>query len=79
MLATIASSAESLALLRQHAEQHGQIDVDDSNRGVYRELARAGLVVAGHNFTGGDEGVYRLTKLGFERKAELLSMAKEAG
>jgi len=76
---TITLSADALALLRQHVEQHGQIDVDDSNRRIYQELARAGLVVAGHSFTGGDESVYRLTKLGFERKTGLLTRAKEAG
>jgi hypothetical protein len=69
-------SDAALALLRLHLERHGQIDVDDTNREVYRELARAGIMRAGHSFTGGDESIYRLTKLGFERKAELLACAQ---
>ena len=73
----VALSPSALALFRLHVERQGHIDVDDTNREVYRELARAGLVRAGHTFTGGDESVYRLTKEGFERKAEFL--AKEAG
>ncbi len=34
-----------------------------------------------HSLTGGDESVYRLTKEGFERKAEILARAgaREAG
>ncbi len=31
-------------------------------------------MVAGSSFAGGDESVYHVTKLGFERKAELLSL-----
>lgn len=75
---TIALSAEALALFRLHVERHGQIDVDDSNRETYRELARAGLMAAGHTFTGGDESIYRLTKEGFERKPELMGCAKDS-
>ncbi len=51
----------------------------DTNREAYRELARAGLMVAGNSFAGGDESVYHVTKEGFERRAELLACAKEAG
>jgi len=64
----IALSDAALALLRLHLERHGQIDVDDTNREIYRELARAGIMVAAHSFTGGDESIYRLTKEGFERR-----------
>jgi hypothetical protein len=39
---TIAISEAALTLFRLHVERHGQIDVDDSNREAYRELARAG-------------------------------------
>jgi hypothetical protein len=72
-------SHEALALFRQHIERHGDIEVDDSNRETYRELARAGLMVAGNSFAGGDESVYHVTKEGFERRAELLACAREAG
>ena len=41
--------------------------VDDSNGETYRELARAGLMVAGNSFAGGDESVYHVTKEEFER------------
>jgi hypothetical protein len=71
-------SSAALALFRLHVEQRRTIDID-TNRETYRELARAGLMVAGHSFAGGDESIYRLTKEGFERKAELLASAKEAG
>jgi hypothetical protein len=75
----IALSDAALALFRLHVEQHGQIDVDETNREIYRELARAGLMRAGHSFVGGRESFYALTKEGFERKADLLAGAKEAG
>lgn len=71
-------SNAALALFRLHLEHRRTIDVD-SNRETYRELARTGLMVAGHSFAGGDESIYRLTKEGFEQKAELLARAKEAG
>ena len=66
-------SHEALALFRQHIERHGDIEVDDSNRETYRELARAGLMVVGNSFARGEESVYHVTKTGFERKAELLA------
>jgi hypothetical protein len=64
-------SKRALALFREHLEQRRTIDVD-TNREAYRELARAGLMVAGNSFAGGDESVYHVTKEGFERRAELL-------
>ena len=70
-------SEPALALLRLHVERHGQIDLDDSTREAYRELARAELMAAGHSFVGGDESVYRLTKNGWEWKNEFLARAKE--
>ena len=71
-------SKQALALFREHLEQRRTIDVD-TNREAYRELARAGLMLAGNSFAGGDESVYHVTKEGFERRAELLACAKEAG
>ena len=38
-------SHEALALFRLHVELHGNILIDDTNRGPYRELERAGLMV----------------------------------
>jgi hypothetical protein len=66
-------SRKALALFRQHIEGRGDIDVDDSNREAYRELVRAGLMVAGNSFARGEESVYHVTKTGFERKTELLA------
>jgi hypothetical protein len=63
-------SHEALALIRQHIERHGDMEVDDSNRETYRELARAGLMVVGNSFARGEESVYHVTKTGFERKAD---------
>ena len=72
---TTALSAAALALFRLHIERRGDVLVDDSNREGYRELARAGLMVAGNSFAGGQESVYHVTKRGFERKAALLATA----
>ena len=75
---TTTLSEAALALLRLHLEQHGQVGVDATNRELYRELERAGVMAVGHSFSGGRDSIYRLTKEGFERKAELLACAKES-
>jgi hypothetical protein len=75
---TIALSEAALALFRLHVERHGDIDVD-ANREAYRELERAGLMVVGNTFAGGQDSIYHVTREGFERKAELLACAREAG
>lgn len=54
------------AQLRIHCERRGPIPVDDTNREPYRELARAGLMVALHTLTGGREARYMLTPSGRE-------------
>ena len=51
---TVALSAEALALLKLHIERKGDIDVDHSNREIYRELERAGIVAVGHSFRDGE-------------------------
>jgi hypothetical protein len=66
-------SRAAVARFRHHLA--GDHDVTDANRAAYRELAAAGLMEAMHSFAGGDESVYRLTKEGFERKAEILALA----
>lgn len=71
-------SRDALALFRLHIERQGDITVDDSNREMYRELARVGLMACGHSFRDGRDSIYRVTKEGFERKAELLDCAKES-
>jgi hypothetical protein len=57
-------SEAALALLKLHAERQGGLPVDDTTREPYRELARAGLMVVGHSFTGGREAFYTLTEIG---------------
>ena len=71
-------SKQALTLFRDHLEQRRTIDLD-TNREAFRELARAGLMVAGNSFAGGDESVYHVTKEGFDLRVELLACAKEAG
>lgn len=74
---TLSESAANL--FRLHIERHGDIVVNNENRVAYRELERAGLMVLGNSFRYGPGSIYRVSKLGFERKAELLSRTKEAG
>jgi len=74
---TITLSPAALTLFRLHVERQGQIPVDNSTRGPYRELARAGLMRAGSTFRDGEESIYRLTPEGFERKAELCGCAQK--
>jgi hypothetical protein len=57
-------SEAALALFRRHVAQQGGIAVDDSTREPYRELAREGLMIVGHSFTGGREAFYALTEMG---------------
>jgi hypothetical protein len=70
-------SQKALALFRLHVERHGDVDVD-ANREVYRELERAGLLVVGNTFAGGQDSVYHVTGEGFARKAELLAATEPA-
>ena len=70
-------SEAALALFRRHVERHGQIRVDEATRPLYRELASAGVMVAVSTYAGGPESAYRVTKLGFDMKAELLACAKK--
>jgi hypothetical protein len=62
-MSTIALSEAALALLRLHAAHDG-VALTDENRDPHRELAREGLMVAGHSFTRGRESFYVLTPLG---------------
>jgi hypothetical protein len=64
-------SAEAWALLRRQAGGE-RVEACDENRSAFRELAAAGLMMAGHTFAGGDESAYRLTKEGFEWKMDVL-------
>jgi hypothetical protein len=66
-------------LFRLHVERHGDLVVDNSDRETYRELARAKFMHAVSTFTGGPESAYRVTKEGFDRKAELMAGVKAAG
>jgi hypothetical protein len=75
---TITLSESALALFKRHVELGRTIDIE-ANRAVYEELARAGLMIVGNSFAGGQNSVYSVTKKGFERKTELLACAREAG
>jgi hypothetical protein len=67
MPATDTLSEAAVSLFRLH------IAVDDSTREPYRELARAGLMVAGSTFRDGEESTYCLTKTGYDLRMELLA------
>jgi len=79
IMPTLTLSDAALALFRLHIERHGNLVIDDTNREPYRELERAGLMVLGNSFRYGPGSIYSVSKLGFERKAELLACIKEAG
>ena len=66
---TITLSEAALALFRLHVEWQGRIDVDETNREVYRELELAGLVMNSRPFVGNQ--LYALTQEGFELKLSL--------
>ena len=62
---TVNLSADAMALLKLDLERKGDIPVDDTTRDLYRELARAGLLIAGHSFTRGREAFCKLTEEGW--------------
>jgi len=68
----IALSDAALSLLLLHVE-HGELPVNDSNRELHRELARAGLMIAVHTFSGGREQFYRFTREGWNFARSLKS------
>ena len=72
-----ALSPSALALFKRHIELGRTIDVE-VNRAVYDELARAGLMIVGNSFAGGQDSIYSVTKEGFDRRAELFAGAREA-
>jgi hypothetical protein len=72
MSTTETLSEAAVSLFRLHIERNGHIAVDNSTREPYRELARAGLMIAGSTFRDGEESIYCLTKAGYDRKIELL-------
>jgi hypothetical protein len=71
-------SKAAVELFRLHVDRRGDVAVDDSTRPAYEELRRAGLMAVGHSFAGGRNSVYKLTREGLERKAELCGLAKES-
>jgi len=75
---TMTLSEAAVALFRLHIERRGDIIVNDANREAYRELERAGLMIQGNSFRYGPGSIYSVSRLGFERKAELLACARES-
>ena len=73
-----ALSRPALALFKRHIEIGRTIDLA-ANRSLYEELARAGLMIVGNSFAGGQGSVYSVTKKGFEQKAELVAQSRAAG
>ena len=61
-------------LLRRIAS--GRVDVDATNRLLFRELAAARVISFGSSFAGGPESAYRLTYWGSKMKDELLACAQ---
>jgi hypothetical protein len=74
----ITLSPAAISLFRRHVELGRTIDLE-ANRHVYEELARAGLMVVGNSFAGGENRIYKVTKEGFARRTEFLDCEKEAG
>jgi hypothetical protein len=70
-------SASARDLLRQLTAD--RVEVTPENRGAFRELVAARIVLLGHSFRNGPESVYRWTYWGWHRRFELLACAKEAG
>jgi hypothetical protein len=59
-------SNEAVTLL--HRRTSGErVPVTDESRPAYHELASAGIMVAGHSFTGGRESVFKFTEAGWKR------------
>jgi hypothetical protein len=71
-------SEAALTLFRLHVERRGQIPVDDFTREPYRELAKAGLMMAGSTFRDGEESIYRLTQAGFDLKNSIAPSRAES-
>ncbi len=65
-------SGAALALLKRLLVGE-EIEVSDETRSRYRELAMAGIMVAGHTFAKGDESVYKFTEEGWKRRYEWLN------
>jgi hypothetical protein len=63
MTQTVALSERAIALIRRRLS--GDREVTHENLEAYRELARAGIMVAGHSFTGGRESVFKFTDDGW--------------
>lgn len=63
MTPTIALSERAVALIRRRLL--GEREVTPENLEAYHELARAGILVAGHSFTGGRESVFKFTEEGW--------------
>jgi hypothetical protein len=62
-------SEAALRLLRRRTSGE-RVPVTDDTRPAYRELAGAGLMVAGHSFTGGRESMFKFTETGWSQATE---------
>ena len=57
--------SEAAAALLQRRLSGDRVEVTDETRPAYRELAEAGIMVAGHTFQLGRESAYRFTPEGW--------------
>jgi hypothetical protein len=54
-------------------------DADDATRPIYRELAKAGIMMPIGTFTKGDDTVFRFTNQGWERRFEIMGGCPKEG
>ena len=73
---TVELSDAALALLRSRVDG-GSREVNDLNREVYRELARAGIMYPVSGFISGPEYLFRWTDDGWARRFEILGCTKD--
>jgi hypothetical protein len=74
----VSLSEAAVALFRHHIERRGDIVVNDANSEAYQELEHAGLMIRGNSFRYGTGSVYSVSRLGFERKTDLLACARDS-
>jgi hypothetical protein len=70
-------SETALSLLSLHLSGE-RVEVTDETRDAYRELAKAGLMIPLHTFTGGNESAYRLTEAAVSFFASRRALSAEA-
>jgi hypothetical protein len=70
-------SEAAVALVRQCLKA-GRVAVTPENLGLYRELARAGVMYPVSGFVSGPDAIFRFTDEGWARRNEIIGCADEA-